>query len=87
LTFRNEQVTTVFKLKYPAIEHSILYACLIGEHACDKSELITFNLPPPPEEKRSPLTSNANVEEVWNCLINKYPAYEDLWLTVRENLI
>jgi len=81
-TYKDQEIKTEFKVKYPAIEHSILYSCLIGEHACDKSELITFNLPP--EEKRSPLSSNANVEEMWNCLINKYPAYEDLYTPSEE---
>jgi len=45
--------------------------------------LFDFNLPPI-KEKLSPLSSNANVEELWNCLINKYPAYENLYTPSEE---
>jgi len=31
-----------------------------------------------------PLSSNANVGELWNCLINKYPAYENLYTPSEE---
>jgi len=36
------------------------------------------------EEKRSPFSSHADIEDLWNCLINKYPAYDHLYIPSEE---
>jgi len=79
-THIDQEIKTEFKVKYPAEAISILNACLISPCAMHDCKVINFNLHPKENKfKNSQLHANLDEQEIWQCLINKYPSYKELY--------